>query len=140
MEKYRVKNVRSQGDDSHQTLDLKGINKAAMPKWNAVYVYRLEPRFQIGDIFKLYTNNSFAHISKAYSYKINGKTFVDIQLIPQTRYALEHFYDDMSAIDALRMKHDVACALRTQKIRPTLSATNNLRLLISELPFLQKTM
>jgi hypothetical protein len=109
-------------------------------KWNAVYVYRLEPRFQIGDTFKLYTDNSIAHISKAYSYKINGKTFVDIQLIPQTRYSLEHFYDDMSAIDALRMKYDVACALRTQKIRPTLSAANNLRLLISELPFLQKTM
>lgn len=140
MEKYIVKSVRPQDDDLYQTLDLEGINKAAMPKWNAVYVYRLEPRFQIGDTFKLYTDNSIAHISKAYSYKINGKTFVDIQLIPQTRYSLEHFYDDMSAIDALRMKYDVACALRTQKIRPTLSAANNLRLLISELPFLQKTM
>ena len=140
MEKYIVKSVRPKDDDLHQTLDLKGLNKAAMPKWNAVYVHRLEPRFQIGDTFKLYTDNSIARVSKAYSYKIDGKTFVDIQLIPQTRYALEHFYDDMSTMDALHLKYDVACALRTQKICPTLSAANNLRLLISELPFLQKTM
>ncbi len=28
-----------QDDDLHQTLDLKGGNKAAIPKWNVVYVH-----------------------------------------------------------------------------------------------------
>lgn len=140
MEKYRVARVCSDKDDVHQTLDLVGVNGDAMPKWMGCHVFRMNPRFNVGDVFKLYTDTSIARISKAYSYKINGNTFVDIQQIPQSRHQIEHFYDDMSKIDAMRMKYDVVCALRTKKIRPTLSASNNLWLLVAELPFLQKTM
>lgn len=130
MEKYRVKNVKTAAGDLHQTLDLVGVNKLAMPQWRGFCIYCIVAPFQVGDVIKVYTDTSPGRISKAYSYKLDGRTFVDIKSIPLTQYGFEHFYDNMSKLDALRMKYDVICALRDRKIQPTLDAANNLRLLL----------
>ena len=130
MEKYRVKKVKTNTDDLHQTLDLVGVNKSAMPHWRDFCVYCVVAPFRVGDVIKVYTDNSPGRISMAYSYKLDGRTFIDIKFIPLTQYGFEHFYDNMSKLDALHMKYDVMCTLRDRKIQPTLNAANNLRLLL----------
>lgn len=131
MEKYRVEKVYHTKGTFHQELDLRGLNKSACARYKRFCVYRLKPMFRVGTTIKLYPiSNPLSSAYKAYSYKIGDKHFVDVQMVPVTDNGLEHFYDDMSWFDAVRLKYDVMCALHDRNIQPTLNAANNLRLLL----------
>ena len=132
MEVYRVENVRPYNGSFYQALDLVGVNKKASLRWKGFRIYRIRPVFQVGDNVKLYSFHGIDGLRafKAYSYKIGGKTFVDIQTVPVSQYGIEHFYDELSKWDALRLRYDVFCALQDKKIQPTFNAANNLRLLL----------
>ena len=141
VEIYRVEQVRNSDACSFQVLDLIGVNKKASLKWRGFRVYRIEPKFNVGNILNLYTtDDKNRRIFKACSYKIDGNSFVDIQIKPETQYQVEHFYDDMPKFEALRLRYEVVCALRAQKIEPTFNSANNLRLLLFNPVALGKTL
>lgn len=141
MEKYRVEAVGPYLEHFCQLLDLVGVSKQAVTKWNRFRIRRSFPLFKKGDVVNVYSFRGIdgLHAFKAYSYRLNGKMFVDIQTIPETQTEIEHFYDDLSWSDALRLKYDVMCALRNKNIKPTLDAANNLRLLLFETSMLIKS-
>lgn len=133
MELYRVVNIKIDYDNSCQILDLVGLNDNAMSERANFCVDRLFPLFRVGAKLRVYTSWGIADdlpIDVAYGYRLQGRTFVDVKKVPNRQGDVIAFYENIHWWAAKRLKRDVVRALRTQKIRPTLNAANNLRLLL----------
>lgn len=129
MEKYKV--VKADVKNAfYQTLELKGNNIWAYDRLKSIQVDRTNPKFKKGDNFKIYRDKY--GIEVAYSYKLQGERFVDLHAMPESRFGIDTFFNDMCWGDRVRLGADIRRALKRFKIKPTMSRINNLSLLVAQ--------
>ena len=127
MEKYKV--IRVENDGFSQWLMLKKLNSNA-GKHTYKQVYNKSGFFNVGDVISRYVG--FNGNAVAESYNLGRYKFIDFcDYVPKNDYEIEHFYTDLDFCDRIRLKLDVAQSLRSQGVRPSLSAQKNLRTLLS---------
>lgn len=101
--------------------------------------------FHVGDkICQYYDIDGFPLAKTFKSRKKDGKTrmFAEFWRIPVSDYRIKHFFDNVPGIrngslDSIRLKIDIARAVLGRGIMPSLSAVNNLRMLICQPPFIR---
>ncbi|MBQ2844437.1 MAG: hypothetical protein IJE79_00235 [Alphaproteobacteria bacterium] len=81
--------------------------------------------------FYEYKKPSFIRLETAYSYKINGKQYIQLNQTPGTHTAIKHFWANMGCIDRICLHHDIKKVLRQRKITPTLNRNTNLLLFLN---------
>lgn len=127
MEKYEVIRVESEG--FNQWLKLKKLSPHA-DKQEYKRVHSEIGFFKVGDIISRYVG--FNGNAVAESYDLGRYKIIDFcDYVPKNDYEIEHFYTDLDFCDRIRLKLDVAQSLRSQGVRPSLSAQRNLRTLLS---------
>lgn len=92
------------------------------------------PKIPVGTKVKVYetANQEPFPLIMAYSYRINGKRFVNIDRVPKTTYAIDLFWSELGHFDCMRLHHDIKQALRQRGIAPAYSKHTNLRLLLGD--------
>lgn len=80
--------------------------------------------------FYEYKKSSFIRLETAYSYKINGKQYIQLNQTPRIHTAIKHFWANMGYIDRIRLHRDIKKVLRQRKITPTLNRNTNLLLFL----------
>lgn len=81
--------------------------------------------------FYEYKKSSFIRPETAYSYKINGTQYIQLNQTPQTHDAIKKFWANMGCIDRVCLHRDIKKVLRQRKITPTLNRNTNLLLFLS---------
>ncbi len=132
MIKYIVKANMSEGQDiTRQDLDV--INKSNGRLYTNMNIPRGTPLLKKGDTIKVYrTNYTFKPVDVAYSYKINGKRYVDLLQLPNTHLAEKTFYNLLGFWDAFKLNQDIAQVLRQRDIKPSFDWVTNLKLFLHE--------
>lgn len=131
MEKYYVTE-----NDTHHDLafcqNIKAQNKAQKTKH--IILQHSISTIPVGTKIKVYetANKDPLPLTMAYSYKINGKRFVSIDYAPQTMYAIEKFWSQLSFLDGVRLHREIKQELRQRGISPAFSKNSNLRLLLGD--------
>lgn len=128
MEKYYVLNVDNHGFYS-QSVTLK--NKAGRLK--QITVSHSIPNIPVGTMFKCYYESADAKpfsLAMAYSYKINGRRFVELPRRPLTMSVVRKFWNELGFFDSARLHRDIKQVLRQRKLRPSLSKATNLYMLL----------
>ncbi|MBE6460027.1 MAG: hypothetical protein E7009_03535 [Alphaproteobacteria bacterium] len=105
-----------------------------------ILVGRSVPKFKSGDKIRVYeTTHKYVPFEVARSYKLNDDMYVDIQMLPKTDRGIREIYEDLSFYDGVRLNWDIVRVLCRCGIFPSLSKYTNMRLLLAELPMLDKT-
>lgn len=132
MIKYIVNANMSNGQDiEHQDLDVIKTSNGRL--YTNMNIPRGKPLLKKGDAIKVYrTNYTFRPIDVAYSYKINGKRYVDLLQQPNTHFAEKTFYNLLGFWDAFRLNLDIAQVLRQRDINPSFNRVTNLKLFLRE--------
>ena len=131
MEKYYV----TQGDTHHDSAfsQYREIqNKTGLTK--CVVLHHSTPKIPVGTTVKVYetADKEPFPLTMAYSYKINGKRFITIDLVPRTTYSIENFWSRLGFWDGVRLHRDIKQELRQRGILPAFSKNTNLRLLLGD--------
>ena len=82
-------------------------------------------------VFYEYKKSSFVRLETAYSYKINGTQYIQLNQTPKTHDAIKKFWANMGCIDRVCLHRDIKKVLRQRKITPTLNRNTNLLLFIN---------
>lgn len=140
MKKYTIVAIDDSYDDMHSTLTLD----------NGRGDRRVEHLFTKcyfcvgGKICQYYDINGLPLAKTFKACKKGGRTrmFAEFGQIPVSDYRIKHFFDNVPGIrngslDSIRLKFDIARVLMGRGIMPSLSAVNNLRMLIYKPPFIR---
>ncbi len=129
MEKYYV----IESDDQHgigycQHLKIK--NKAG--RVQDLLPPHSIPKIPVGTLVKIYetANQEPFPLTMAYSYRINGRRFVNISRAPYTKHGIEEFWSELNFFDCLQLHRDIKQALRNRDIVPAFNKNSNLQLLL----------
>lgn len=82
-------------------------------------------------VFYEYKKSSFIRLETAYSYKINGTQYIQLNQTPRTHTEIKQFWANMGHIDRICLHHDIKKVLRQRKITPTLNRNTNLLLFLN---------
>ena len=82
-------------------------------------------------VFYEYKKSGFIRLETAYSYKINGTQYIQLNQTPITHDAIKKFWANMGCIDRVYLHRDIKKVLRQRKITPTLNRNTNLLLFLN---------